>query len=393
VKIKSSDDIVFRGVHAYSPGKTTCDNTVFDESTGIEIRSREIARLKMTGKAPAKSGAPAQSPVLAAGAKVEKCMGGFDFIDGACAGADGNIYFIDGRWHRIFRWNPDQRDLTLLRDSPIDPLALALDHAGNLIVLSRTGMVYAFQPDGAEDAITVLEPQLAAARPGGVSLFAANRWRDEHDFLANATGAKPYHYVSPDGSMFIPADDEFRSARRNKKFETVDLLRPDSLKAPKQDQLWITDDQVQKLITLSIKPVDPNAPPPKGEPVVRRVRRDTVGLLRAFQLTAGKPGQSLYLSDEFAQKTWSFSVDSTGNLSVPKLFAEEGEAGVAVDAKGNVYIAAGDIFVFDPSGKKIDTLRVPERPSSLVFGGKDGKTLFITARSGLYAVRTKFGGR
>ncbi|MEI6492889.1 MAG: glycosyl hydrolase family 28-related protein [Verrucomicrobiota bacterium] len=363
VRIKSSTDIVFRGVHAYSPGKTTHDNTVFDETTGEEIRSREIARLTIDAQAPVKSGEDSASSVLAPGAKVEKCIGGFDFIDGACADAAGNIYFIDGRWHRIYRWNPETRDLTLLRDSPIDPLALAFDRAGNLMVVSRTGMVYIFQPDGAEDAITVLEPKPTTRRPGAVPLFAVNRWRDEHDFLTNATGAKLYHYVSPDGSAFIPTDDEFRSARRNKKFEAADLLRPDS------------------------------SDPARQGPSQRKIRQSTVGLLRAYQLTAGKPGQPLYLSDEFAQKTWSFSVDASGNLSAPKLFAEEGEAGVAVDAEGNVYIAAGDIFVFDSSGKKIDVIKVPERPSSLVFGGRDGKTLFITARSGLYAVMTKYGGR
>jgi len=57
--------------------------------------------------------------------------------------------------------------------------------------------------------------------------------------------------------------------------------------------------------------------------------------------------------------------------------------------KGNtVYIAAGQIFVFDPTGKQIDTIEVPQRPTSLVFAGPDRKTLFITARSSLYRVLT-----
>jgi len=48
--------------------------------------------------------------------------------------------------------------------------------------------------------------------------------------------------------------------------------------------------------------------------------------------------------------------------------------------------------VYNPSGKLIDTIDVPERPLQLVFGGKDGQTLFIPARSSLYAVRTRFKG-
>jgi sugar lactone lactonase YvrE len=49
--------------------------------------------------------------------------------------------------------------------------------------------------------------------------------------------------------------------------------------------------------------------------------------------------------------------------------------------------------VYNPSGALIDTIEVPERPLQLAFGGKDGQTLFIPARSSLYAVRTRFKGR
>ena len=75
------------------------------------------------------------------------------------------------------------------------------------------------------------------------------------------------------------------------------------------------------------------------------------------------------------------------------MFAYRGGEGVAVDALGNVYIAAGQIYVYDPQGKPIDTIDVPERPIHLAFGGRDGRTLFIAARTSLYAVRTKNAGR
>jgi sugar lactone lactonase YvrE len=64
-----------------------------------------------------------------------------------------------------------------------------------------------------------------------------------------------------------------------------------------------------------------------------------------------------------------------------------------VDAEGNVYIAAGQIFVYDSAGKLIDTIRVPERPIQLLFGGSDGKTLYILTHTSLYSVRTKYKGR
>jgi sugar lactone lactonase YvrE len=64
-----------------------------------------------------------------------------------------------------------------------------------------------------------------------------------------------------------------------------------------------------------------------------------------------------------------------------------------VAATGHMYIAAGQVFVYNPSGHLIDTIYVPERPSQLLFGGRDGHTLFVLARSSLYAVQTISKGR
>jgi sugar lactone lactonase YvrE len=62
---------------------------------------------------------------------------------------------------------------------------------------------------------------------------------------------------------------------------------------------------------------------------------------------------------------------------------------VTADSHGNVYIAAGQIYAYDPAGKLIGTLEVPERPTQVLFGGRDGKTLFIAARTSLYSVRIR----
>ncbi|OFW24288.1 MAG: hypothetical protein A3G21_10130 [Acidobacteria bacterium RIFCSPLOWO2_12_FULL_66_21] len=60
---------------------------------------------------------------------------------------------------------------------------------------------------------------------------------------------------------------------------------------------------------------------------------------------------------------------------------------------GKKVAAPGEIYVYNPSGRLIDTIETPERPIQLVFGGKDGRTLFIAARSSLYSVRTRVAGR
>lgn len=356
VKVSNSHNIVFHGLHAYSPGKTTYDNTVFDQTHNIEYRPREIALLTISGNAPAKRAITA-GPELAAGAKVEKCIGGFENIDGASVDAKGDVYFVDARPQRIYRWSREQRELSLMRDNSIDPGVLAADKAGNLVILSRTGLVYQSRAGAKEDEISALPPSDSTPKQAAVALYAANCWRDDHDFLSYTMRKREFNYVAPDGSFFIPGDREFQTANS----------RPTPAPSP----------------AASASPGQ--RPMPRGP----RVRQDVVDLLRAYELVPAVPGKPLYLSDEFWQRTWEFKVAADGTLSDPKLFAEEGEAGVAVDKQGNVYIAAGNVFVYDPKGKKIDTIEVPERPASLVFGGRDGKTLFITARTSLYQVRTK----
>ena len=64
-----------------------------------------------------------------------------------------------------------------------------------------------------------------------------------------------------------------------------------------------------------------------------------------------------------------------------------------MDAAGNVYNAAGQVSVYDPSGRWMDTIEVPERPTQVAFGGKRRRTLFIAARTSLYAVRTRLKGQ
>jgi sugar lactone lactonase YvrE len=116
-------------------------------------------------------------------------------------------------------------------------------------------------------------------------------------------------------------------------------------------------------------------------------------LLRSFGLAAAAPGKPAYITSEAEVTTWQAAVGTDGGLTGFKVFANQGGEGVAVDENGNVYIAAGQIWVYDPGGRLIDTIEVPERPLQLVFGGADRKTLFIPARTSLYAVRTRFAGR
>jgi hypothetical protein len=198
--------------------------------------------------------------------------------------------------------------------------------------------VYSFRPGSPVGEINLLKPEASSPRPGMAAVLPVSHWRLENDFSEQAPLQKPYQFVSPDGTTFIPAGEDFISGRLYYGSKLHDVLR-------------------------------------------------------AFGMAAAVPGQPFYVSDEEELQTYSATIDETGSLTGLKLFAETGGEGLAVDARGNVYIAAGQIFVYNPAGERIETIDVPERPLQLVFGGSDRRTLFIAGRTSLYAVRTRFGSR
>ena len=63
------------------------------------------------------------------------------------------------------------------------------------------------------------------------------------------------------------------------------------------------------------------------------------------------------------------------------------------DAAGNVYVAEGQLYIYNAGGQQIGVVEIPERPSSLAFGGVDRKTLFIGARGSLFSLETAAAGR
>jgi len=83
-------------------------------------------------------------------------------------------------------------------------------------------------------------------------------------------------------------------------------------------------------------------------------------------------------------------------LTRPRVFKvmEPGFAdGLRVDDQGNVWSSAGDgVHVIGPDGADLARVFVPEVTANCVFGGVDGRRLFITASSSLYAIETKVTG-
>jgi hypothetical protein len=197
---------------------------------------------------------------------------------------------------------------------------------------------YSFRPDEPDSEIRLLNAVPNEARPGMTPVLPVDYWRNENDFLQSIPRKPDYQFISPDRTTFLPSDENFVGGK---------LYYGSKLN----------------------------------------------NTLRAFGFGRSVPGQPFYVSDENGEKTYEATVSDDGTLTSLKLFVEQGGESVAADEKGNVYIAAGRVYVYDPSGKLIDTISVPERPSQLLFGGENRHTLFILARSSLYAVRVVNKGR
>jgi gluconolactonase len=86
-------------------------------------------------------------------------------------------------------------------------------------------------------------------------------------------------------------------------------------------------------------------------------------------------------------------IQPDGTLANPKVAAEKGSDGLALDEHGNLYTTAKEgVAVWSPEAKQIALIPVPESPANMKFGGEDGRTLFITARTSLYAVEMSIAG-
>ena len=327
-KVSHSQNIRFRNFHSYSNSKVSFDAGVFDQGLSCEIRQHEFAWLEMSGRVQSLPD-PQPSPVIADGAHVEKLAGDFFNISGAAADAN-DVYFVDAHSNRVYRWNISSRQLSILTNAAASsPVNLALDKAGNVLIVSYDNdqAVYALD---AHERVSTLKPESVTARQGATFYFPVSDWSRNIESLSQPAA----HFVSLDGKCVLPVGEDF----------------------------------LDGAVSWGVK----SSPP-----------------IRSFGLAPAVVGQTFYVTDESGNTTWAAKVQPDGGLKDFHLFANRGGEGVISDSAGNVYIAAGQIYVYDRSGKSIGTITVPERPVQMAFGGPDGKTMFIAARTSLYAVRMR----
>jgi gluconolactonase len=107
----------------------------------------------------------------------------------------------------------------------------------------------------------------------------------------------------------------------------------------------------------------------------------------------------LYIDDSPRRHVRAFDVAEDGTLHNGRLFADMASPdtgspdGMKVDVEGNVYCTGpGGLWVLGPDGERVGIIAGPQQPANLAFGGQDRKTLYITARTAVYTLRTRIAG-
>lgn len=275
---------------------------------------------------------PADSPVLAPGAKLEKLSGGFEFTEGPAADADGNVYFTDQPNDRILRWGADGKLSTFLQPCGRSN-GLCFDAKGNLWACAdEKNELWRIDPAGKIEVVV-------------------------KDYKGKLLNGPNDVWLRPDGGIYF-TDPYYK--------------RPYWKRGPKEQDVegvyFVTPDH-KGLIRVADDLQQPN------------------GII-------GTPdGKTLYVADIKAGRTYAYAIQDDGTLKDKRLFCELGSDGMTIDADGNVYLTGKGVTVFGKAGKKVEQIDVPEPwTANVCFGGKDKKTLFITASKSLYAIRTRVAG-
>ena len=274
----------------------------------------------------------AENDIIAPGANVELLADGFKFTEGPACDAHGNVYFTDQPNDAIHKWSSDGKLSTFMQPCGRSN-GLCFDEQGNLWACAD-----------AKNELWCISPEKK------VNVVV----KEYEGRLLNAPNDL---WIRPDGGIYF-SDPFYKRSYWNRGPSEQDV----------QGVYFLTPDR-KKLIRVVDDMQTPN------------------GLI-------GTPdGKVLYVADLKAKMTYSYAIQKDGTLSGKKLFCEMGSDGMTIDNAGNVYLTGQGVTVFNSEGKQIAHIPVDAGwTANVCFGGKDGQTLFITAKEYLFGLRMRVKG-
>jgi len=291
---------------------------------------------------------PALDALVIPGTVIEKVAGGFKFTEGPLWRPDGTLWFSDVQGNVV-------RSVT-----PTGQVKVLFENAGG---------VSKAPPDA-----FIGSNAMAQAPDGSV-------WMAQH-------GARQIVRVAPDHTL-RPVVSQFEGKRFNS---------PNDLVFAKDGALYFTDPPYG----LAKQDDDP-----AKELAFNGVYRFASGRVQAVVRDLKRPNglafspdyKTLYInnSDPANNLVMRYDVAADGTLVNGRVFANltskiDGLAdGMKIDAKGNLYTTGpGGVWVLSPAGAHLGTIAPPETPANCAWGD-DGKTLYMTAVTSIYKVRTLVG--
>jgi gluconolactonase len=270
----------------------------------------------------------AGSDLVAKGTELRKLYGEFSFTEGPAVDAAGNVFFTDIPNNRIHTWSLSG-ELNTFRENSGGANGLYFDKTGNLLVCEGGGRrLVSIGPNG---NLTVLADG-----------FGGKRFNSFNDLWLDAQGG-------------VYCTDPRYGGRR------------DDMEQDGEHVYYVSSDR-------------------------RTVTRVIQDLVRPNGVIGTPDGKTLYIADHGGRKTFRYSIKSPGVLADKTLLIPEGSDGMTLDEQGNIYLTTNVVAIYSPAGVFINEIQVPERPSNVCFGGPHRKTLFITARSSLYAIDMQVSG-
>jgi gluconolactonase len=251
------------------------------------------------------------------------------------------------------------------------------DPAGFLYVSDETlNKIYRLYP-----ADSKKEELISLGDPDG------NTFDRQHRLIDCASVLRALIEVTPDGKYKILADH----------YEGKKLNTPNDVIVGPDGALYFTDP------TMDFTPEMKQELPFEGI-----YRLDDKGNLRLLINDLKQPnglafspdGKHFYVDSDDEKNIRAYDVTADGSLTNGRIFGDEQGAkgdgvpdGMKVDKKGNLFVVGPKgIWVWDANGNHLGTIVVPEQPANLTWGDKDYRTLYITATTSVYRLRTKAQG-
>lgn len=272
--------------------------------------------------------------VVLPGVTVKKLADGFKFTEGPAVDKDGNVYFTDQPNDRIWKWSADTGELSTFLEPTGRANGLYFDQSGNLLSCSdMDNEIWQIDLDGNHIVL--------------VADFQGKKLNGPNDL-----------WVRPDGGIYF----------------TDPLYKRD---------YWTRDPEMQQdgqhVYYLS--------------PDRKKLTRVADDLEQPNGIIGTPDGKKLYVADIRAGKTYVYDIQPDGKLANKNLFTSMGSDGMTIDEDGNIYLTGKGVTVFNPAGEQIAHIPVDAGwTANVCFGGKDGKTLFITASECLYSIEMNVKG-